>query len=312
MKKLVHCLALFIFSLLSGCSSYEKWDSTSWMQHIKDTMPIYKLSIPATHDSGAVLGGEFLQTQDSSIKEQLEKGIRGFDIRLQAINEDLGIYHATQFQHITWKKDVLPMFISFLNNHPSEMLIVSLKCEGGNRAEYSSLLSESLTNPILKDKFIWEFSPSLTLKDCRGKILFLHRDRIMENYPGVMCLNWGDNTTCDIILRGSNQKEVVASVEDEYQYASISEANYKSMTTIRNIQKSSEEPVDSHKWFISFASATALPKDGPKAFADKINPTIYEFLAKSPKNRGIIMIDFSASPSGEKIIQQVISSNFLH
>ena len=238
MKKLVHCLALFIFSLLSGCSSYEKWDSTSWMQHIKDTMPIYKLSIPATHDSGAVLGGEFLQTQDSSIKEQLEKGIRGFDIRLQAINEDLGVYHATQFQHITWKKDVLPMFISFLNNHPSEMLIVSLKCEGGNRAEYSSLLSESLTNPILKDKFIWEFSPSLTLKDCRGKILFLHRDRIMENYPGVMCLNWGDNTTCDIILRGSNQKEVVASVEDEYQYASISEANYKSMTTIRNIQKS--------------------------------------------------------------------------
>lgn len=148
MKKLVHCLALFIFSLLSGCSSYEKWDSTSWMQHIKDTMPIYKLSIPATHDSGAVLGGEFLQTQDSSIKEQLEKGIRGFDIRLQAINEDLGVYHATQFQHITWKKDVLPMFISFLNNHPSEMLIVSLKCEGGNRAEYSSLLSESLTNPI--------------------------------------------------------------------------------------------------------------------------------------------------------------------
>lgn len=310
MNKFIFYWILLILPMIYGCS-IPQWDGTNWMAHIEDTNRICKLSIPSTHDSGALSGGEFLQTQDLTITEQLEKGIRGFDIRLKATQDSLlGVYHATQFQHITWENDVFPVFISFLNSHPSEMLIVSLKCEGGNRMAYNSLLSKSLTNPIFKNKIIQDFSPDLTLQKCRGKILFIHRDKVMENYPGALCLNWDDNTTCNVTLRGSNQQEATASVEDEYQYSSVSEASYKSMTTLRNIQKSSEEPFESNKWFISFASATALPKDGPKAFADIINPVIAGFLTENLKNQGIVMIDFSGSQSGEKVIHQIIRSNF--
>ena len=57
---------------------------SAWMKGLSDALPVCQMTIPAPHDSGALLGGEALQTQDISIREQLEAGVRGFDIRLQA------------------------------------------------------------------------------------------------------------------------------------------------------------------------------------------------------------------------------------
>ena len=106
---------------------------SAWMKGVADALPVCQLTIPATHDSGALLGGETLQTQDITIREQLEAGVRGFDIRLQACeNGKLGVYHSVQFQETYWETDVLPAFIDFLKKHPSEMLFVSLKKEGGD------------------------------------------------------------------------------------------------------------------------------------------------------------------------------------
>ncbi len=53
-----------------------------WMKLLSDTLPVCKLSIPGTHDSGAIYGGCMLKTQDAGIFSQLELGIRAFDIRL--------------------------------------------------------------------------------------------------------------------------------------------------------------------------------------------------------------------------------------
>ena len=50
-----------------------------WMKLLSDTLPVCKLSIPGTHDSGAIYGGCMLKTQDAGIFSQLELGIRAFD-----------------------------------------------------------------------------------------------------------------------------------------------------------------------------------------------------------------------------------------
>lgn len=102
--------------------------------------------------------------------------VRAFDIRLKEKNGKLGVFHSHAFQDIYWEEDVLLAFISFLQAHPSETLIVSLKKEGGEIKDYASLLSASLNTPAYQRHFIADFHPELTLKSCRGKILFLHRD----------------------------------------------------------------------------------------------------------------------------------------
>ena len=72
-----------------------------------------------------------------------------------------------------------------------------------------------------------DFRPELTLKDCRGKILFLHRDHAMDNYPGAACVGWEDDSTCLLTLRNKDGKEGVALLEDKYQYESGEEAGKK-------------------------------------------------------------------------------------
>ena len=175
-------------------------DKKEWMKFLLDTLPVCKISIPGTHDSGTVKGGPMLQTQVVGIPEQLQQGIRAFDIRLEKKDNKLGVFHSYAFQDTYWEDDVLPAFINFLQEHPSETLIVSLKMEGGKLEDYASLLSASLSNPEHLDYFVSDFNPELILKECRGKILFLHRDHAMDCYPGAACIGWKDNSTCQVCI----------------------------------------------------------------------------------------------------------------
>ncbi len=191
--------------------------NVAWMKSLHDTLPVCKVSIPGTHDSGTVKGGPMLKTQSTNIPAQLQQGIRTFDIRLEKKNGKLGVFHSHAFQDIYWEDDVLPAFIGFLQAHPSEVLIVSLKKEGGESQDYASLLSVSLSIPAHQRYFVMDFRPELTVGDCRGKILFLHRDYVMDDYPGAACVGWKDNSTCLLTLRNRDGKEGCVLLEDEYQ-----------------------------------------------------------------------------------------------
>lgn len=283
---------------------------SEWMKGLQDTLPLCRISIPGTHDSGTTKGGRMLKTQTESISAQLQLGIRAFDIRLEKKNNKLGIFHSHAFQDIYWEDDVLPAFISFLQAHPSETLIVSLKKEGGELRDYASLVSASLINPAHQRYFIADFHPELTLKDCRGKILFLHRDHAMEDYPGAACIGWDDNSTCLLTLRNKDGKEGCVLLQDEYQYESGKEAEKKIAACIRNFDKLSAEPASSRRWGISFVSATGLPSGTPKVFADQINQPVADYLKKTDKrNCGIVFIDFIADKGGESLVEYLIRSN---
>lgn len=285
-------------------------EKAEWMKLLQDTLPMCKISIPGTHDSGTTKGGRMLKTQTEGISAQLQLGIRAFDIRLEKKNNKLGIFHSHAFQDIYWEDDVLPAFIAFLQEHPSETLIVSLKKEGGELQDYASLVSASLSNPENQKYFIADFHPGLTLKECRGKILFLHRDRAMVNYPGAACVGWDDNSTCLLTLRNKDGKEGSVLLQDEYQYESGKDAGKKIAACIRNFDSLSAEPTSSRRWGISFVSATGLPSGTPKVFADQINQPVADYLKKMDKrNCGIVFIDFIADKGGKELVEYLIGSN---
>lgn len=281
-----------------------------WMKILHDTLPICKISIPGSHDSGSIKGGRMLKTQATDISAQLRQGIRAFDIRLEKKNHKLGVFHSHAFQDIYWEDDVLPAFIHFLQTYPSETLIVSLKKEGGELQDYASLLSASLGSPEYQSYFVMDFRPELTLKDCRGKIIFLHRDRAMEDYPGAACVGWKDDGTCLLTLRNKDGKEGTALLEDEYQYESDKEAGKKIEVCIRNLEQMAAESSSSHRWGITFISATGLPLGTPKAFADKVNKSVVSYLKKTKKRScGILFIDFVSETGGKALVEYLIDSN---
>lgn len=122
------CLGIMTVRAQEESSVPERMD---WMGALPDSLPLCKLSLPGTHDSGARYGGPALQTQDADLPAQLRQGIRAFDIRLQEKDGKLGVFHSTAFQQMYWETDVLPAFLRFLREHPTEVLVVSLKREGG-------------------------------------------------------------------------------------------------------------------------------------------------------------------------------------
>lgn len=288
-------------------------ERTDWMGALPDDFAMCKLSLPGTHDSGARLGGPALQTQDTDIPAQLQQGIRAFDIRLQAKDGRLGVFHSTAFQQIYWETDVLPAFIRFLQEHPTEVLVVSLKREGGAPEAYAARLAASLELEANRAYFVEDFHPALTLGDCRGKILFLHRDVATDRYPGAACSGWADDATCVLTLRGKDGREGHALLQDEYQYTSDQESAEKIAACTRNLAALAAEPEASRRWGISFASATGLPDGTPKAFADQVNPALADWLARQGEGgskRGIVFIDFIAQEGGRRLVSLLIDGNF--
>lgn len=316
MKLTCKTLFPFFFLLLAACSGGQKdipvEDASTWMKELNDSLPLCKISVPGSHDSGACRnGGVFIKTQDIDIATQLKEGIRFFDIRLQAMPDGkLGIYHGPFFQDIYWEENVLADFISFLQANPSETLIVSLKKENGELTDYAKLLSSVLSKPEYQSYFVDNFRQDLTLGDCRGKILFMHRDHAMDNYHGAECFDWADNATCMLTVRSKDGEEGKVTVEDEYQYSSSAKADYKVETCIRNIDKIAAEPENSYLWAFTFVSATAVPVSGPIHFAEKVNEPVAKHIQEmSKKNCGIVIIDFAGSEQGQMLVKALIDNN---
>lgn len=294
---------------VQACAGVEQ-DPTEWMRLLPDALPVCKMSIPGTHDSGATLGGAMLQTQSSDIGAQLQQGIRAFDIRLQATDGRLGVYHSVAFQALYWEDDVLPAFVGFLESHPSEGLIVSLKKEGGGSDEYAALLSASLSAPTIGGHTVTDFNPGLTLGELRGKMLFLHRDSVGDEYVGTECHGWVDNATCLLTLRGRDGTEATALLEDEYQYPSAAEACVKVEACTSNLDRIASEPADSCRWGLTYVSATALPAATPKAFADIVNGAVADYVgSQDGRTCGIVFMDFAAEPDGRRLVGNLIGNN---
>ena len=283
------------------------------MKQLPDSIPLCHLSIPATHDSGALEGGEAFQTQDLTLKEQLELGIRGFDIRLKACDNNLlGVYHSIVFQDMYWETDVLPTFINFLKEHTYETLIIFVKKEGGSNTAFTDLLTQSIASPQNAPYFVSTFNRDITLGACRGKIILIHRDHLLTDFPGAQCHGWQNNTSSLITLKDRHGNEVEASVEDHYQFPTAESAKEKAVLAWSHIKQAAEADKHSHTWHFTFASATALPEDGPQAFATIVNAELSQQMMVAPANYGIIFMDFAGTTDGCTLIHKLIHANFGH
>lgn len=172
-------------------SLYEKlqqWDESSWMKGIEDNRSLGRLSIPGTHESGATYSpdGDILGvviTQDQSITQQLNSGIRFLDIRCRVENGIFTIHHDVVYQNKNFG-DVLNECVGFLTTHPSETILMRIK------QEYSTV-SDAEFNAIFNNYYRPNYSSYLftesrvpTLGEVRRKIT------VISNVSGLPGIPW--------------------------------------------------------------------------------------------------------------------------
>ena len=279
-------LTLFrlVLSAFLPLAARELASLAGWMSALPDETPIHRMSVPGSHDSGAVCGNVFLKVQDAAIARQLEMGVRFFDIRLKADSapgitvEDaegegaamLGVYDSGLFMEQTWDGDILPA-------------------------------AEDITR---------EFAPSLTLGECRGRIIFLLRDEVDGAPMAARIAGWDDNVTCHVTISPRQGKTGTACVEDEYEYDDIAAAHYKALTTLRNMAAAALQrpaPDGSPCWYISYASCHAVPNNSPGEFAERVSPAVEHGMAAFDGPLGIVLIDFCAQYSD--LIRMIVERN---
>lgn len=146
-----------------------------WMKKLHSLRKINRLSIPGTHNSASMYGGDSVQTQSLTLEKQLDAGIRFLDLRLMQKGSTLHFYHGSISQDQTFN-EALDVIIQFLKDNPSEMVIIRIKEE--NKPEKPTETFADLIYGHVKQNidFFHKTTQSLsalTLGDVRGKIVIL-------------------------------------------------------------------------------------------------------------------------------------------
>jgi len=202
---------------------------TRWMGTLGDSTPIQDINVPGTHDTCTwnYTGPDetTFRTQDRSIFDQLNAGIRFLDIRFGLDNSTnkLRVYHADALLSSTVElEDVLWGFYHWLDAHPTETLLVSLKVDHGTDSLPVQEAAHALitTSPV-SDYWVQSTSLPSSLGAVRHKIVLFARfgfdttDNPDLTPVGLnVATGWADNTADFSITYSPGE---LAYIEDLYQ-----------------------------------------------------------------------------------------------
>ena len=229
----------------------------NWMQDIEDNRLVCKMSIPGTHDTGAYTGNAWVKTQDKDIRQQLNSGIRFFDIRLVHDNGILKLCHDSYIFNTTFDRDVLKTTVEFLKEHPSETVIMTIKRDhdldkdGGTK--YRGALQKALEGDrTLTPYMVKSFRSDFTLGDLRGKMLIISRDGWIMT-PSGKVTSWPNNASFTSSIESTNESRTTIHVEDHYKSWASDKVSYVAQN-VRKAQAAFSGP--QNDWFITFTSST--------------------------------------------------------
>lgn len=211
-------------------------DGPCWMKYVDDNKFLDELSIPGTHDSGTCSVDNDTEPQSSQVKcqqdyipTQLLEGIRYFDIRLGKGNDpgiDHGIFYLLKkdgnYLHLS---DVIGYFKTFLNENPSEALIM-LASRGNDEATDESITTAFAKVMADNPNLFYTSSHVPTLGEVRGKIVLLRRFRLAGN--SVSGHTWGlDLTEWDDKIKAHSDSTTMCLVQDARGFEAAGETGDK-------------------------------------------------------------------------------------
>lgn len=293
-------------------------DYKTWMGGMDDSTLLKDITLVGSHDAGAYRnGGGLAICQQDDISTQLANGVRYFDIRLNAdMNKnDLIVYHGIISQDLSFSKDVLPAFINFLKANPSETVFVVLKNESGNnQTEWASMVRKQIAS--YEDYLLRKISLNTTLAEARKKIIFISRSGMDGEISTFKNIRY--NTSDFATLNGQP-----AYYSDQFQVPTLlaNDINNKTQVLYDAIYKAQQE-VNKDSWVIANANGTSVLAY-PYDVAYRINPMIDNYLSSHitnpynytpeanfiSKRSGFIVLDFSTSDSGKKVIAQCVAQS---
>jgi 1-phosphatidylinositol phosphodiesterase len=288
-------------ALVGACVSQSQ-APTDWMADVDDTRGLAALSIPGTHDTGALHEPYpgLAQTQDLTIDEQLAAGVRYFDVRCRHFQDSFLIFHGAIDQDQTFAQ-VLTTMYAFLDAHPSEALIVSIM-EESMPYQVTRSFEATFADYVSAAPDRWAMSASLPrLGGVRGRLVLLRRFAATATPLGIDATAWPDNSIFAIHNDASLRIQDAYMVsDDDTKWAAITglidEARTGDLDTLY---------LDYTSGYQVMGGLSNIP-----SVSDEINTRLDTLLA-DPANRvarlGVLVMDHVTAAR----VQAVIASNGL-
>ncbi|KAF0813912.1 1-phosphatidylinositol phosphodiesterase [Andreprevotia sp. IGB-42] len=311
-------------------------DLSSWMSGLDSSLTMGQLSVPGTHDSGTqkVSPGPY-HTQNFSIAQQLQDGIRFLDIRLaknsaKTAGDPLQVNHANISCDITFG-DVLDDCDAFLTANSSEAIFMLVNDASGSATDDTVYqgFQTYLGNSAYQNLFcLSATSTLLPLAQLRGKIVLLRRffapagvdlglnlQQQSKNFEGV---GW-PNSYSETFDTTTPDGETSLHIEDQY---GTHDTGKKMKAVSAALDKAAGNPADG-RLHITFNSIAYYMTHTPYQYAwsakDAMNPSLQAYFAdesaqKPGKARlGFVVLDFYNNETGHldnSNVSTVIGSNF--
>lgn len=279
-----------------------------------DNRLVTELYLAGTHDACAfVSGGPLIVTQDINLEEQLQLGIRVFDLRLRPVGDGSGemiAYHGIASQHQELTQDILPIFVRFIQEHPEEFIFLSFKAEGGgikgDQESYAEALSKALSEPGVSALLFSDLTEETTVADIRGRIVPLHRSSLGTTTNGAHFTSWKDDATFETSVKGDSGAMIPTYIQDNYKISRM-DAEDKRIDIVNAFEVAHKHPTK--RLNIFYISGTGM-LCYPDRAAHLLNPAILSlFDAPQTPPPGIYFLDFVGRESAPKLVQTINSQN---
>lgn len=312
-------------------------DLSEWMSCITGETKLTEISIPGTHDSCArkfanedVFGvtSSISKCQSVNITEQLNLGVRYLDIRcevdasshsVKTVHGSTDCWNGNDYYYLDF---VLQEIYNWLNQHPSETVLVSIKEDHGDvgapvftQAVYEYIHGYGQgkyfygSNYNYNEK--WYLGKSVpTLDSVRGKCVLMNRfDQYIPNSSSGVDENesgqktkWSDqgdsSYSSPVYINGYNANTGVGTfhVQDHYNWSTSDKLS------------ATQEMLNLGHWrgeyYINFTSTTTgATVPNPKDYANTINSGFVKLNFTKNKPSGIIVMDFINTDCARRIVE---------
>ena len=315
-------------SILAGNTEKTKYYyAENWMANIPDDALLSSVNIPATHDTGTagVVEDDIPQVSITSCQnlyydEQLNMGARSFDIRANATKDDASvadvkIVHGGELWQCQEKngsdltlQSILNTSLGFLEKHKSETVILTVKSDAGSTIGLEHAVAEFIEKN--KDK-VYSGGDIPSMKEARGKIIFLRRFNLTKNYEssveramGFNLANWDDIKYKDYKyaykLYDDGKNHVY--IQDAYNTYGSEKWPYILETMKQTTGQDTSHPIEYNSWVFNYTSCS---RGAPLGLTQEINPRLFKDEDNCIDNRflGTVMLNFIDEPMSRLIYE---------
>jgi 1-phosphatidylinositol phosphodiesterase len=295
------------------------------MSHLDDDILVSDLTLPGTHDSAAFTRQwPFIATQNMTFDQQLDAGLRYFDLRCGMVHDVPEMVHGTARLGLPLR-EVFQTMYTWLDAHPTEGLVVQVKED--RKPEASTVdFSNAIFQRISTRSDRWRTANTTpSLAELRGRIQLFrryHGPSLMAY--GINVTNWVDDAEKPFTI---DTGLVQLTVQDHYTFSDP--LSLPSLITAKGgdvsglLERADRDPDPSH-WYLNFTSAyefNLFYQLTPRAIAvggyygfqwvDGMNARLREYIRLHPGRRrwGIVAMDFPET-GAEDLIEALILTNF--